>query len=121
MPTDLQSILKIEVPVIVLIASHHLKVDEVRHLAPGAIIELPKTTDDDLEILINNQGIALGRAVKVGENFGVRVTRVGDLTQRIEALGVGDSSDETTESEAEPAETEEPEALADEVLAQSQG
>lgn len=89
MPTDLKSILKIEVPVIVLITDHVLTGEEVRTLAPGAILELPKTTEDDLELLINNHGIGFGRAVKVGENFGIRITYVGDIKQRIEAMGVG--------------------------------
>lgn len=87
MPTDLKCLLQLEVPLIVLIAKHKLSVEEVRNLAPGAIIELPKGSEEDLEILVNNQGIAMGKAVKVGENFGVRITFVGDIKQRIEAMG----------------------------------
>lgn len=87
MPTDLTAILKLEVPVIVQIAEHVLTVEEVRNLTPGAILELPKDTEDDLDILVNNHGIATGKAVKVGENFGVRITYVGNIKQRIEAMG----------------------------------
>ena len=85
MPTDLQDILKLEVPLIVQIAEHELNVEEVRNLVPGSILELPKSTADDLEILVNDQNIAQGKAVKVGENFGVRITYVGNLKERIEA------------------------------------
>ena len=91
MPADLQSILKIEVPVIVQISSNNMTVSEVLELTPGAIIELPKNADDELEILVQNKDVGLGRAVKVGENFGVKVTFVGDVRERINALG-GDSS-----------------------------
>ena len=87
MSTNLQSILKLEVPVIVRIATRQMLLEEVRGLVPGAIIELPKDTEDDLDILVNHQVIAGGRAVKVGENFGVRVTCVGRLTDRINAMG----------------------------------
>lgn len=97
MPTDLKCLLQLEVPLIVLIAEHKLTVEEVRNLAPGAIIELPKESQEDLEILVNDQGIAMGKAVKVGENFGVRITFVGDIKQRIEAMkndgASGDSAD----------------------------
>lgn len=87
MPADLKSIMKLEVPLIVVIASRELAVKEVMSLAPGAILELPKLADEELEILVNNKPIGLGRAVKVGENFGIRVTYVGDLKQRVNAMG----------------------------------
>ncbi len=87
MPADLHSILNLEVPLIVVIAQRDMPVREVMNLAPGAILELPKAAGDDLEVMVNNRSIGAGRAVKVGENFGVRVTYVGDLQERIEALG----------------------------------
>jgi flagellar motor switch protein FliN/FliY len=86
MPADLHSILKIEVPLIVQIASRKMPVEDVLKLSPGAIIELPKLADEELEIMVANKQIGLGNAVKVGENFGVRVTYVGDVRQRIAAL-----------------------------------
>ena len=87
MPADLKSILSLEVPLIVVIGSRDMPVKEVMNLAPGAIIELPKLANEDLEILVNNKPIGVGTAVKVGENFGIRVTFVGDLKSRISALG----------------------------------
>lgn len=86
MPADLNAILKLEVPLIVVIGSRQMAVREVLSLVPGAIVELPKPADAELEILVNNKPIGAGAAVKVGENFGVRVTYVGNLRDRIEAL-----------------------------------
>jgi len=90
MPADLQSILSIEVPIIVQIGSRRMNVSDILSLAPGAIIELPKDADDDLEVLVNNKPIGLGSAVKVGENFGVRITCIGDVEDRIKAMGEQD-------------------------------
>ncbi|MHC4948339.1 MAG: FliM/FliN family flagellar motor switch protein [Planctomycetota bacterium] len=87
MPADLESILKLEVPVIVEIANRLMPVDEVLNLAPGAIIELPRLVDEPLDLLVSNKQIGVGSAVKVGENFGIRVAFIGDLRKRIEALG----------------------------------
>lgn len=87
MPADLASILNLEVPLIVVIAQRDMPVREVMNLAPGAILELPKGAHDDLEVMVNNMPIGAGQAVKVGENFGVRITYVGDLQERIEAMG----------------------------------
>ena len=87
MPADLTSILCIEVPVIVLVARHKMPLRAVLDMRPGAIIELPKSADDDLEILVNDRTIGVGRAVKVGENFGIRVGSIGPVRDRIEAMG----------------------------------
>lgn len=102
MTSLLRSILRLEVPLIVQIADRQMPLEEVTSLVPGAIIELPKLADDELEIFIGNKPIGAGRAVKVGENFGVRLTFVGDLKQRIEALA-GGSSPTTSPIEPEPA------------------
>ncbi len=87
MPANLESILKLEVPIIVQIARLPKSVSEVMGMAPGTILELPKGADEELEILVNNKPIGLGTAVKVGENFGIRVTYVGDVRERIAAMG----------------------------------
>ncbi len=86
MASDLQSILNLEVPIIVEIGSRQMPLEAVLALAPGAIIELTKCMDDELEIKVNNKPIGLGFAVKVGENFGLRITYVGDIEARINAL-----------------------------------
>ena len=64
-----------------------MAVDDVMSMAPGAIIELPKAANRDLEILVNNKPIGTGTAVKVGENYGIRVRYIGDLAERISAMG----------------------------------
>jgi flagellar motor switch protein FliN/FliY len=87
MASGLETILALEVPVIVQIAERIMTVDEVTAIAPGAIIELPKSANDDLEIRVNNKTIGTGNAVKVGENYGIRVTFLGDLDDRITAMG----------------------------------
>ncbi len=87
MASGLETILALEVPVIVQIAERVMTVEEVTAIAPGAIIELPKSANDDLEIRVNNKTIGTGNAVKVGENYGIRVTFLGDLDDRITAMG----------------------------------
>jgi flagellar motor switch protein FliN/FliY len=59
----------------------------VTALTHDSIIELPKQIDEELDVLVNNSRIGSGRAVKVGENFGVRMTQVGAVTDRVAALG----------------------------------
>lgn len=90
MPAELEQILKLEVPIIVRLGTQTLAVRDVIALCPGSIIELTKHADDELDLLVNNKQIGNGAAVKVGENFGLRVTYIGDVRSRIEAMGGGD-------------------------------
>lgn len=92
MATDVQNILRLSVPVIVLVGESRLRLDEVLSLGPGAILELDKSSEDELAIQINNKHIGMGLAVKVGENFGVRVTKIGSPRDLVEALGPASSA-----------------------------
>ena len=87
MPADLNAVLRLEVPVIVRVAERRIPVDLVVRWVPGAIIELQKAVEDELDLLVNNVPIGRGVAVKVGENFGIKIRYVGDLRARINAFG----------------------------------
>ena len=115
MSSDVRSILSLEVPIIVLLGERSLRVSEVCALGQGAIIELPKGAEEELTLLVNNKPVAAGVAVKVGENFGIKITYIGDLRSRIAAMG---GEDKAEAGEAEPAATPDPMAtLAESTLA----
>jgi flagellar motor switch protein FliN len=87
--TELARILRLEVPLIVKLAERKLNLSEVMRLGTGAIIEFSKSSEEPLSLLVNNKVIGLGEAVKVGENFGLRIKQIGDVKQIVEALGGG--------------------------------
>jgi flagellar motor switch protein FliN len=91
-PSDIKAILSLEVPIIVLLGERQLRVSEVVSLVPGAILELPKTAEEELTLMVNNKPVGNGVAVKVGENFGIRITYIGDIRKRIVALGEAQAS-----------------------------
>jgi flagellar motor switch protein FliN/FliY len=84
---ELRRILHMHVPVIVKLAERKLTLAEVMRLGPGAIIEFIKSNDEQLELLINNKAIGLGDAVKVGENFGLKINQIGDVKEVIRSMG----------------------------------
>ena len=84
---DLERLMKLQVPVIVKLAERKLSLSEVMRIGVGAIIEFSKSSEESLELLINNKTIGIGDAVKVGENFGLRVTQVGDVREIVKAMG----------------------------------
>ena len=84
---DVSRILKIRVPVIVQLGRRRITLSEVLNLAQGAVLELGKASDENLHLLVNNKVVGEGEAVKVGENFGLRVTQIGSLRDRVDAMG----------------------------------
>ena len=87
MATDVETILKLEVPLIVQIGERQMSMNDLLLLGPGVIVELEKSVENDLELLINNKPAGTGTPVKIGENFGIKITSVNSPEQRIEALG----------------------------------
>lgn len=106
MPTaaNIDQILKLEVPIVVRLGERRMTLSEVVSLLPGAIIELTKQAEDELDLLVNNKQIATGTAVKVGENFGLRISYIGDAGDRIRALGQQSHESESEASAADLAE-----------------
>lgn len=92
MPTDVKTILNLTVPVIVQVGQQKVVMDDVLTLCPGAILELNKSAEDELDLMINNIKIGKGVAVKVGENFGFSVTKIGSSQDLIAAMGGAESS-----------------------------
>ena len=86
MATDVKTILELKVPLIVTVGQQRLAVESVLGLGPGSIIEPNKHADDPLEILINNKQVGTGEAIKVGENFGVRLLDIQSPEERVEAM-----------------------------------
>lgn len=83
----IERILALEVPIVVRLGTRVLRVSDVTALVPGSIIELPKNADSELDLMVNNRVVGTGLAVKVGENFGIRISTVGDVAERVAALG----------------------------------
>lgn len=88
LPPDVKRTLRLRVPVIVRLAERYMSVREIMSLSPGSIIEFDKLGDAELDLMINNRVIGYGSAVKVGENFGLRIQSVGRLGDRIRSMGV---------------------------------
>lgn len=87
MATELKTILKLKVPVIVQVGERRLPVDDVLALGPGAILELNRSSESELDLLVHNKRIGQGSAVKVGENFGLKITKIDSPRDRIAAMG----------------------------------
>lgn len=74
LPKYTRSLLKIDVPLRVVLAEKKQSLAAIMELGPGSIIQFTKSCEDLLELHVENQIVAQGEAVKVGDKFGLRIT-----------------------------------------------
>ncbi|MEW6235668.1 MAG: flagellar motor switch protein FliN [Candidatus Omnitrophota bacterium] len=84
--TNLGLILDIAVEVKVELGRTHRKIREVLELGPGSVVELDQLAGEPIDILVNDKLFAKGEVVVIDENFGVRITDILSIEERIEAL-----------------------------------
>ncbi len=83
---ELKRILGLSLPLAVQLAEKEMPVKRVLEINVGVIIEFDRSFDAELDLMIGICRIGTGTAVKVGENFGLRVNQIGNLHETIEAL-----------------------------------
>ncbi|OSS42290.1 Flagellar motor switch protein FliN [Desulfurella amilsii] len=84
---NLNLLMDIELNARIRIGSKQMLLKDVVKLSEGTIIDLDKSVDEPMEILVNGKIIAKGIVVVVGGNFGIKITHVGTKEDRIKSLG----------------------------------
>ena len=59
---------------------------QVLDLGSGSLVELDKLTGEPVDILVNGETIAEGEVVVIGENFGIRITKILSKKERLYSL-----------------------------------
>jgi flagellar motor switch protein FliN/FliY len=63
-----------------------LQIRDILQLGPGSIVELDKQAGEAVDILVNDKPIAKGEVIIIDENFGVRLTSITTVPDRIRNL-----------------------------------
>ena len=71
----------------VVLAERKMPLASVLNIRPGTIIEFDVAFDAELLLYAGDRRIGIGQAVKVGENFGLRVSHINTVSERIQAIG----------------------------------
>jgi len=79
----LDLLLDLELPVSVSFGKIQLPFQEVLKLATGSIVELNRSVDDPVDILVNDQVIASGEVVVVNGNYAVKIQRIASRSERL--------------------------------------
>lgn len=88
LPPYSRSLLRIEVPVVVTLATTRQPVSRVLELAPGTILHFDKSCDDPLLLSIGGCDVAVGETVKVGDKFGLRIMSMVMPEEQFERVAV---------------------------------
>ncbi len=84
---NMDMILDIPVTVSVELGKTRILINELLSLGQGSVVELNKLAGEPMEIMVNGKLIARGEVVVVNEKFGVRLTDIISVTERISQLG----------------------------------
>ena len=72
----LSSLYDLSLPVAIELGRTSMKVQEVLHLGRGSVIELDRLAGEPVDVFVGDRRFAEGEVVVLGENFGVRITRI---------------------------------------------
>lgn len=79
-------LLKLRVPIRVRLATRRMPLRDILQIGFGALLEFEKPVTEELELRVNNKCIGTGEAVKIGENFGLKVRFIGDVRTRLASV-----------------------------------
>ncbi|MBN2319523.1 MAG: flagellar motor switch protein FliN [Acidobacteria bacterium] len=84
---NIDLLLDVELPIRVSFGQTEMQLRDVFKLGAGSVIELDKSVNDPVTVIVNNKPIAKGEVVMVDGNYGVRILEVESTADRIRSLG----------------------------------
>jgi flagellar motor switch protein FliN len=84
---NLDLILDVELEVAVSFGETQMALRDILKLGVGSVVELEKSVNDPVAILVNQKPIARGEVVMVDGNYAVKVLEVESTADRIRSLG----------------------------------
>ncbi len=76
-------IMDVPLEITVELGRTHKLIKEILEFSPGTVVELDKLAGEPIDILVNGKHIAKGEVVVIDENFGVRLTDIVSVEERI--------------------------------------
>ncbi len=85
-PRNLDVVLDIELPITVRFGETQMSLESLARLGPGSMIDLARSPDDPVDLLVNGRLVARGQVVVVSGCYGVRVSEVVSPADRLRTL-----------------------------------
>ncbi len=80
---NLDVVLDIDLPLVVRFARTMLPIRTLSMLGPGSVVDMERSPDEPVQILVGGRVIAHGEVVVVGGNYGVKITDVTSPAERV--------------------------------------
>jgi flagellar motor switch protein FliN/FliY len=86
LPANLSLVLDVELEATIRFGEREMPLRDIFGLMPGAIIELDQMVNEPAQLLVAGRLVARGEVVVVDGNFGLRVTEVASVSDRVAAI-----------------------------------
>jgi flagellar motor switch protein FliN/FliY len=79
-------LLDIDLPLVVRFGRTELPLKALTRLGPGSVIDLGRSPDDPVEVLVSNRVVARGEVVIVSGSYGIRILDVVSQRERVSSM-----------------------------------
>jgi len=85
-PASLSMLFDLSMPVAVELGRTRLSVQDILSLGRGSVIQLDRLAGEPIDVFVGDRRFAEGEVIVVGEQFGIRITRIIGSGQIEEAV-----------------------------------
>jgi flagellar motor switch protein FliN/FliY len=86
LPGNLAALLDIDLPLVARFARTEMSLRALTQLGPGSLVDMGRSPDAPVHLLVGSQVVAEGEVVVVGGNYGVRITHLVSPAERLRAM-----------------------------------
>ena len=84
---NLALLMDVQLPVSIRFGETEMLLEDIVKLGVGSIIELNCGVDEPVELIVNGKSLARGEVVTVDGFYGVRITEITNVGERIGSIG----------------------------------
>ncbi len=74
--TEAEALLDVDVEITIVLGTSMMPIANVLKLGRGAVIELDRTVNEDIEVHANNRAVAKGEIIVIDDRLGVTMTEI---------------------------------------------
>jgi flagellar motor switch protein FliN/FliY len=82
----IEVLLDIDLPLVVRFGKTEMPLRQLTRLGPGSVIDLGRSPDDPVEVLVSNRVVARGEVVVVSGSYGIRILDVVSQRERVRSM-----------------------------------
>lgn len=79
-------LLDIDLPVVIRFGHTDMTIRALTRMSPGSVIDLGRSPDDPVDVLVSDRVVARGEVVIVGGNYGIRILDVVSPSERMRTM-----------------------------------